>query len=175
MNIDLIYDLEDNIKVAFALAIAEKAFDVIEKDDERYLDGRKALDTCWAWVESYSVSGDEIYELIDNAEFEGISEFAEDEEDLNIARMWSLLVDTVAYTAWQAYKKEKTKYLPQALEGIKEDSLDVYYQSALETSFITNEQIQNMKRQLMKNQQYFNGVTITKEDFLIKFKVCEAN
>lgn len=45
--------------------------------------------------------------LIDNADFTGISEFAEEEEDSNIARLWSLLVDAVAYTSWEAYKKKK--------------------------------------------------------------------
>lgn len=40
MNCDLIYSLEDDVKVAFILTIAEKVFQTIKKDGERYLAGR---------------------------------------------------------------------------------------------------------------------------------------
>ena len=56
-------------------------------------------------------------------EFQNLQE----EEDLNIARIWSLLVDAVAYTSWQeAYKNEKVKYLPQSLESITTDSITIF-------------------------------------------------
>ncbi|MEC4629858.1 Imm6 family immunity protein, partial [Bacillus safensis] len=105
----------------------------------------EALDKCWLWIESHAVTGDELYELIDNADFTGISEFAEEEEDLNIARIWSLLVDAVAYTSWEAYKNEKVKYLPQSLESITTDSITIFLNSAVETSFITVEEIKEME------------------------------
>ena len=82
----LIENLQKEVKVGFVLAVAERVFSIISKDDERYPDGREALDKCWLWIESHAVTGDELYELIDNADFTGISEFAEEEEDLNIAR-----------------------------------------------------------------------------------------
>lgn len=107
MDNGLIDSLQNEVKVGFVLTVAERVFSVISKDDERYLDGREALDKCWIWVESHAISGDELYEFIDNAEVTGISEFTEKEEDLNMARLWSLLVDAVAYTSWEAYKKEK--------------------------------------------------------------------
>ena len=105
--------------------------------------------------------------MIDNPECTGISEFAADEEDLDIARVWSLLVDVVSYTSWKAYKKEKTKYLPQALEGIKEDSILVFIESAVETTFITKEELDVMEQHLMGNYQTnFNG--INRSDFIRK-------
>ncbi|MEH7457394.1 hypothetical protein CON65_11450 [Bacillus pseudomycoides] len=153
MDCNLIYPLEDDVKVAFILTIAEKIFQTIKKDDERYLAGRDALDKCWIWVESKGVSGDDLYELIDNADCTSIFEFAEDEEDLRIARLWSSLVDIVAYTAWKAYIREKTKYLPQTLEGIKEEHLEIVIESAIETTFITKEEIQSMQQSLLSTFQ----------------------
>jgi len=167
MDLQVINRLNDEVKVGFVITIAEKVFSVIEKDDERYIDGRNALDKCWLLAENNSISGDELYEMIDNPECTGISEFAEDEEDLNIGRIWSLLVDTVSYTSWKAYKKEKTKYLPQALEGIKEDSLLVFIESAVETTFITKEELDVMEQHLLANYQTnYNG--INRSDFIRK-------
>jgi|BioPla2DNA2_1021312.scaffolds.fasta_scaffold31883_2 hypothetical protein len=167
MDLQIINRLNDEVKVGFVITIAEKVFSVIDKDDERYIDGRNALDKCWLWAENNSISGDELYGLIDNPECTGISEFAEDEEDLDIARVWSLLVDVVSYTSWKAYKKEKTKYLPQALEGIKEDSILVFIESAVETTFITKEELDVMEQHLMGNYQTnFNG--INRSDFIRK-------
>jgi hypothetical protein len=165
MDLQVINRLNDEVKVGFVITIAEKVFSVIDKDDERYIDGRNALDKCWLWAENNSISGDELYELIDNPECTGISEFAEDEEDLNIDRVWSLLVDTVSYTSWKAYKKEKTKYLPQALEGTKEDSFLVFIESADETTFITKEELDLMEQRLLDSYQT-NYNEIIRSDFI---------
>ncbi|NPC93868.1 hypothetical protein HOO54_17000 [Bacillus sp. WMMC1349] len=144
MENNLFNHLQSEVKVGFILTVAERIFLVISKDDQRYLDGRKALDKCWLWVESKDVTGDELYEFIDNVDYTGISEFAEEEEDLNIARLWSVLVDAVAYTSWEAYKKEKVKYLPQSLEGI-DDDITNFLNCAVETSFLTINELNRMK------------------------------
>lgn len=160
-------ELKDEVKVGFAIVIAEKVFLAIEKTDERYIEGREALNKCWIWVENNSISGDDLYELIDNAECIGISEFAEKENNLNIARLWSLLVDVVAYTSWTAFKREKMKYLPQMLEGIKENSLIILIESAIETAFITKEEIEAIAKQLIsKYCLENNNVAIKKEDLI---------
>ncbi|NMD71609.1 hypothetical protein HHO41_15010 [Bacillus sp. DNRA2] len=165
----LIDNLQKEVKVGFVLTVAERVFSVISKDDERYLDGREALDKCWLWVESHAVTGDELYELIDNADFTGISEFAEEEEDLNIARIWSLLVDAVAYTSWEAYKKEEVKYLPQSLEGINADSITILLNSAVETSFLTIDEIERMESVLHDYICTNNPILIKKEEFIKLF------
>lgn len=90
-----------------------------------------------------------MYELVDNADCTSISEFAEEEEDLRITRLWSLLVDVVSYTAWKTYIRENTKYLPQALEGIKEGNLKIAIESAIETTFVTKDEIQSMQQSLL--------------------------
>ncbi|KMN45567.1 Imm6 family immunity protein [Bacillus sp. LK2] len=162
----LIENLQKEVKVGFALAVAERVFSIISKDDERYPDGREALDKCWLWVESHAVTGDELYELIDNADFTGISEFAEEEEDLNIARIWSLLVDAVAYTSWEAYKNEKVKYLPQSLESITTDSITIFLNSAVETSLITVEEIKEMETVINNYWSTNTEIPTKREDFI---------
>lgn len=149
MNLSGIQPLKDEIKGGFVIAIGEKVFKHISKEDDRYIDGRAALDACWKWVEDGNISGDELYELIDNAECTGISEFAEYEQDIYLAKLWCLLVDIVSYIAWMEYKKEKTRYLPQALEGIREESLLVLAESAVETSFITEEEISLIQNRIL--------------------------
>ena len=166
MDVTLIDNLQQEVKVGFVLTVAESVFSIISKDDERYPDGREALDKCWLWVESHAVTGDELYELIDNADFTGISEFAEEEEDLNIARLWSLLVDAVAYTSWEAYKNEKVKYLPQSLESITNDSINIFLNSAVETCFISVEKIKNMESVIYDYQSTNTDIPTKREDFI---------
>lgn len=47
MNLKFIENLRNDLKVAFALTIAEKVFSVINHDDDKYIYGREALDKCW--------------------------------------------------------------------------------------------------------------------------------
>ncbi|GGB57492.1 hypothetical protein F3157_14970 [Virgibacillus dakarensis] len=165
---NLVYTLEDDVKVGFVLTIGEEVFGVINKNDERYNDGREALDKCWIWVEDKGVSGDDLYELIDNAEFTGISEFAEDENDIEIASLWTLMVDIVSYTAWKAYKREEAKYLPQALEGIEEESMAILVDSAIETTFISNEKIEIIEQRMLDQFSVNNDKKLTRHDFMNK-------
>ncbi|MCI4128805.1 Imm6 family immunity protein [Bacillus haynesii] len=162
-------NLQNEVKVGFVLTVAERVFSVISKDDERYPEGRETLDKCWLWVESHAVTGDDLYELIDNADFTGISEFAEEEEDLNIARLWSLLVDAVAYTSWEAYKKEKVKYLPQALESINNDSITIFLNSAVETGFITLKEIKKIGKGIENYQSTNTEIPTKREEFIKLF------
>lgn len=145
MNEHIFIKLKREAKACVVLVISEIVFNVISKEDIRYTDGRETLDMCWSWVETNAVSGDELYELIDNADFTGISEFIEDEEDLNISKLWSLLVDAVAYISWEAYQSENVKFLPQSLEGINNESIITFVNSAFEAGFISLDQIQIME------------------------------
>lgn len=169
MELQILSKLKDKVKVGFVVTITEKVFSQIKVGDERYLYAREALNNCWIWVESNGISGDDLYELIDNAECKGISEFAEDEEDLNIAKLWSLLVDTVSYTSWNVYKKENTKYLPQALKSINEESFIILIESAVETGFISKDEIAAMEQHLLFHYQNSNdSIVLIREDFMKK-------
>jgi Immunity protein Imm6 len=105
------------------------------------------LDICWLWSESLAVTGDELYELIDDADYTGISEFAEEEEEMNIAR-------------------EKVKYLTQSLEGINADSITIFLNSAVETRFLTVDEIERMESVLHDYLCTDNEILIKKEEFI---------
>ena len=158
--------LEDKIRCGFVIAIGEKVFKHISEENDRYTDGRAALDTCWNWFENGNISGDELYEIIDNAECTGISEFVAYEKDIRLARIWCLLVDIVSYMAWIEYKKEKVKYLPQALEGIREDSILVLLDSAVETTFITEDEISMMQNKLLHCLDSTENKKVNKDFFM---------
>lgn len=155
-----------NMKVVLGIVISEKVFKVIDENDNRYAEGREALDKCWVWVEDREIGGDDLYEIIDNAECTGISEFSEKEDNLNIARVWSLLVDTVAYTSWAAYMKENTKYLPQMLDGIEEESIIVLIESALETGFISQEEVNIIMKQVLQYFKLVMGNSVDKKEMI---------
>ena len=50
-------------------------------------------------------------------------------------------MDIVSYTAWIAYRKEKTKYLPQALEGIREEDFSYIINDAIENELISDTEV----------------------------------
>lgn len=165
MNLSSLKNSSDKYKVGFALAVGEIVFGHIDKNDEKYCAGREALDRCWKCIESEEVLGDALYELIDNPECVGISEYAEEEENINFSKLWYLLVDIVAYTAWIEYKKENVSCLPQALESIKDDSIVAIIESAVDTAFITEEEIEKIYNQILANLN-IEGNKIKKELFM---------
>lgn len=146
MNIEKIVkklgELKDKkIIIDIITKIGENAFSIVDKNDEKYLDGKQALDKCMSWSQEKNVSADELYELIDNPECTGISEFIDEENDSKTASLWCLLVDIVSYTAWIAYRKEKTKYLPQALEGIREEDFSYIINDVIENELISDTEV----------------------------------
>ncbi|MCM1563672.1 MAG: Imm6 family immunity protein [Clostridium sp.] len=131
-------EFKGNMKVVLGIVISEKVFKVIDENDNRYAEGREALDKCWLWVE----------------------------DNLNIARVWSLLVDTVAYTSWAAYMKENAKYLPQMLDGIEEESIIVLIESALKTGFISQEEVDIIMKQVLQYFKLVMGNSVDKKEIM---------
>lgn len=144
MNIETILQSNDYKKVEYALLVSEKVIINIKNNQEKYLVAKEAINKCRAWVKNRELSGDDLYELLDNPECTGISEFAMEEDDISMINTWNLLVDIVAYTSWIAYKNENAKYLPQALEGIREENIKDILENAIETGFVTEQDILNM-------------------------------
>jgi len=87
---------------------------------------------------------------------------------LNIARLWSLFVDAVAFTSWEAYKKEKVKYLPQALEGIN-NSIIIFLNNAVETGFITSKEVEKIRKGIEDYQSTKEEIPTNREEFIKLF------
>ncbi|MDF2521143.1 MAG: hypothetical protein K0R84_1771 [Clostridia bacterium] len=170
--IEFIKSISIEARAALYLSIAEKTFNLVDISDERYKYGREALDKCWDWVEKGSVKADSLYELIDNAECTGISEFGMEEEEYQREAMWYTLVDAVAYTSWQAFNRENYRYLPQAIEGIDEEEINDFINNAADTQVFSIEDIDDLKRFLLEEYSLnspLNG-RIKKEEILEKVK-----
>ncbi|MGL4655402.1 MAG: Imm6 family immunity protein [Sarcina sp.] len=144
-NISLISS-EKEIKCV--LLVAEKVFSIRKLKDEKYKEGRKALDKCWMWVKGSEVSGDDLYELIDNEECTGISEYDSEEEADDMRYMWQLLTDAFSFISWNAYKKAGEKYLPQALEGIHKEDIEVFNRNVLDLGLLKEADLKEILKEI---------------------------
>lgn len=80
-----------------------------------------------------------------------------------------MLVDAVAYTSWEAYKKEKVKYLPLALEGINKDSITIFLNSAVETGFIRSKEVEKIRKGIEDYQSTNEEIPTKREEFIKLF------
>lgn len=145
MHIKSLDLISNDKKTAYILLIAEKVFATRKILDDKYLEGRRALDKCWDWVEGGQVSGDDLYELIDNEECTGISEYSGEEKQKDMKYMWHLLTDAVCFASWSAYKEEGEVYLPQILEGIHRRSIADFDENVFATGLIKEQEIADLK------------------------------
>nr|WP_256213143.1 Imm6 family immunity protein [Bacillus sp. OV322] len=67
------------------------------------------------------------------------------------------------------YKKEKAKYLPQSLEGINADSITILLNSAVETAFLTTDEIKRMELILQAYSCTNNAILIKRKEFIKLF------
>lgn len=165
---EFIEKIDRRARAALYLAIAEITFKLVNIVDERYKDGREALDKCWEWVENGNVPADDLYDLIDNAECTGVSEYGITEAEYRKKVMWYTLVDAIAYTSWQAYNAEGCKYLPQSIEGIDEAAIDDFIKNAADTQVFNVGDIDELKEFLLKECPVNNPIKsrIVKEEIL---------
>ncbi|WP_242217408.1 Imm6 family immunity protein [Bacillus cereus group sp. BfR-BA-01380] len=60
-------------------------------------------------------------------------------------------LDAVSYTAYQAYKKEKRKFVPQVVEVIDDETLRILGENAIESGYFKIESLNNVTRYLLEN------------------------
>jgi len=152
-DIEEIKSLSVNAKVVFYLALTERLLHIIVKNIEGYNKAKETLSNCWNWVEGKPVTGDSLYELLDNEEDTGLSIYAELEEDPQRLQLWYILIDAVSYTIWQAYKKEDVKYLPQPIEIVDEDIIYHFIDNVKMINEFDSSWILSLKEYLQNNFQ----------------------
>lgn len=88
---------------------------------------RESLDICWKWLESFSVSGDDIYYLLDDrTDFGGIYILMQlDENEENII-YWDNISYALSYVAFLAYREERVNYVPAPIENVDEAIYDLF-------------------------------------------------
>ncbi|MCM1057127.1 MAG: Imm6 family immunity protein [Firmicutes bacterium] len=101
-------------KCIFAIKLAERACLYLQESSAKALLD-EAIKDCWQWVHKEEISGEVLYDFLDNEE-NGFTLFQEMEEDEKSVSAWDCIIDAVAYIARAAYEKEGAKYLPEPVE-----------------------------------------------------------
>ncbi|KRE38717.1 Imm6 family immunity protein [Paenibacillus sp. Soil522] len=120
--------LSSDTQVVFLLILSSKIIDIISTSDG-YQEAKEALEVCWKWVENKNVSGDSIYEYLDNGDETGLliqMQYEKDEQKVNV---WNCVIDAIAFTNWKAYQNDGEKYLPAPIEAVDEDLINHFITS----------------------------------------------
>ncbi|MDQ0227253.1 Imm6 family immunity protein [Metabacillus niabensis] len=161
---DFIQNLSEEAKVAVGLVIAEKMFHLIDRNESGYKIGREALDSCWKWLEGEKVTADDLCTYIDSEDFEDIAEYANGEEGLQKQYAWYSVLDAVSYTIYQAYKREERKVVPQIIEMIDDETINILVENAMESRCLKMDSVRNVIMTLMENDsvgvdgEHYNGM-----------------
>ena len=146
---DFINDLSEEAKVALGLSIAEKMYTFIDKEDDGYHIGEKALEDCWKWLSGKELSADDLCNYIDSEDYIDVAEFANKEKDEQKQYGWYSVLDAVSYTAYQAYKRENKKFVPQVLEIIDDETLNTLWGNAIESKMIDIAELKTLTKYLI--------------------------
>lgn len=170
---DFINDLSEEAKVALGLAIAEKIYTFIDKEDDGYHIGEKALDDCWKWLSGKELRADDLCNYIDSEDYMDVAEYANKEKDEQKQYGWYSVLDAVSYTACQAYRRENKKFVPQVLEVIDDETLIVMWENAIESKMIDMAELNILRKYLVdhypsKDQDNNKLYLISKEDIAVK-------
>jgi len=148
---DFINNLTVGAKVALGLVIAENMFNIINMDEPGYKTGREALDSCWKWLAGEKIDADKLCNFIDSEDYVDVAEFANKEKDTQKQYAWYSVLDAVSYTTYQAYKKENTKFVPQVIEVIDDETLRILIENAIESGYFSIDSLNNVKKHLLEN------------------------
>lgn len=158
MVMDFINKLNIEAKVALGLIIAENMFNMINMDEDEYKTGREALNSCWKWLEGEKIDADDLCNYIDSEDYIDVAEFANEEKDAQKQYAWYSVLDAVSYTIYQAYKKEKRKFVPQVVEIIDDETLRILSENAIESGYFKVESLNNIKKYLLENYSLSGSV-----------------
>jgi hypothetical protein len=117
-------------RVAYCLAVANRAFQVVKPTDLDYALGADALKKCWEWLEGHQYDAWDIYELECRFDAEGspigVGMTAIDVEDPVKKPAWECLSATLAYVSWCLFKDPKWTEddIPEGMSEVNDDFID---------------------------------------------------
>jgi hypothetical protein len=160
-----IRNLSSDGQVAFLLALSNKIVDIISTS-VGYEQAKEALEVCWSWVEKKNVTGDNIYEYLDNEDETGLVIQMQFEEDGRRVNVWNCIVDAIAFTSWKAYQHDGEKHLPAPIEEVDEDLID-HFLTAFHAVDSSNAQItERLVNYLLENYPTENSNPIVKNEIM---------
>ncbi|MBP2623836.1 Imm6 family immunity protein [Streptococcus oricebi] len=91
---------------------------------------RIALDKSWQWLESQSVSADELYsDLDDGTELHGLYIYMQMDSNEDNVLKWDNLSYALSYVVKLAYDKEGADYLPEPIENVSDEIFDLFVEN----------------------------------------------
>ena len=155
-------------KAAYLLALSEKILYNIS-GCEWFQEAREAMDMCWEWVEGKKYGADDLYYQFDDEEdglifIEGEKEVAESPQFMLILHT---ILEAICYIMWQAYKYEKKDYLPQILDLVSDESIEMDFMAKIKRIHGYQEEwSERLKEYLLKNYPARSDKQIKREELL---------
>jgi len=141
-------------RTSFYLSIAEKLFEGLNKTDEGYVQAKEALEHSWKWLNGDLITGDQLYEYLENEKDTGLMVFGyRYKNDPVKVLIWKILITSLMYTIWQAYQMENEKYLPQTIEDVDETIIDDFMSYTNKCQSFNTQWIELLKSYLLKKFQ----------------------
>ena len=163
------YDhISEDAKAAYVLCLSEKILVLTKKYSWHHLI-RNMLDMCWEWVEEKKHGADDLYFQFDDEE-DGLI-FIEGEDEVAKSPQFMLILHTIleaiCYTIWQAYEYEKKDDLPQILDLVSDESIEMDFMAKIKQIHGYQEEwSERLKEYLLKNYPAGSGKKIEREKLL---------
>jgi hypothetical protein len=167
---DLREQVPIRVRVAFALAVAERVLPALSKNTDGFKAARKAVTDCWRWEEGEAIRALQLYENDDEALVLQGSLIVDGEAGAAISAVTSAFY----FTLWHSFKQDLEKGLVRVGEvpmmtEVTEEVLDEVCKSATQTSLCDDDWIASVVAKLLRDFDSDNpdelGPTISRDYF----------
>lgn len=111
--------LTDDAQAAIFILVAEKSMK--EFADTTFIHwAQHAINKCWEWVEEKSITGDDLYDIIDSGEEYDIVDLQTESKSDKDSYIWDCVINSVVYTCYKAYEMHNEN-IPQPIEVADEE------------------------------------------------------
>jgi len=117
--------LNVNAKVSLLLSLTELIIEDISESNG-YKFAIESRDKCWEWLKYKNILADDLYSYLENLEEQSLMDFLMLENDPYQEKIWICIANAFAYTTWEAYQFEKTKYIPQTIECVDYETIQQF-------------------------------------------------
>lgn len=127
-------------RAAFALTVADLVLPNIKGNPDATRRAYQALETAWRWVGGTPVTGDSLYQTLENENDQGLL-IDEYNAPQDVTSSWVTITTAIAYVAWHAYRQAGVRHMPSPMYQVDEDALDQLLQFALQAPSVTADRL----------------------------------
>ena len=154
--------MKELYKIILLAYIGEKVVNKMNKEDEKYIKVRDAMNFCWQWIENHEVESERIYEFLDDEEEDDLVFYvitAKEEK-----KEYEIILGVVSYIAFNIIVTNKEP-IPQFLSETDE----AYYNSIIEDAIqlgVIDYDGQNMNRIVQYCSEKENEICFVKSQIM---------